>query len=66
MGDIHKRPDDGTWERPPDLNRHRRLVEVEGMRVPVLSLEYERDAYSKMGRVEKAERLSKWLVGHPS
>jgi hypothetical protein len=36
------------------------------MRVPVLSLEYERDAYSKMGRVEQAEMLSKWLVGHPS
>ena len=66
MGDIQKRLDNGTWEKPPDLNRHRRFVEVEGMRVPVLSLEYERDAYAKMGCVEKAEMLRKWLAGHPS
>ena len=61
MGDIQKRSDDGAWQEPTDLNRHKRMVDVEGMRVPVLSLEYEREAYLKMGRVEKAERLREWL-----
>lgn len=61
MGDIQKRLADGTWEAPVDLSRHKAFVDVEGMRVPVLSLEYEEQAYRKMGRIEKAELLRKWL-----
>ena len=61
MGDIQKPNVDGTWEEPTDLARHKRFVEVEGMRIPVLSLEYEEQAYRKMGRIEKAEMLRQWL-----
>lgn len=61
MGDIQKRRDDGSWEAPVDLNRHKRLVEVEGMSVPVLSLEYEYGAYRRLGRMDKAAMLEKWL-----
>jgi hypothetical protein len=61
MGDIRKRLEDGTWEDPVDLNKYKRFVETHGMKIPVLSLEYEYQAYLKLGRVEKAETLRKWL-----
>ncbi len=63
MGDIQKRLDDQTWEGPVKLERYRRWVEIDGMRVPVLSLAYEYQAYLIMGRNEKAEMLRKWLQG---
>ncbi len=61
MGDISKRLEDSTWERPVDLERYKQFVEVEGMQVPVLSLEYEYQAYLKLGRLEKAQMLRKVL-----
>jgi len=63
MGDIQKRNKDGIWENPVDLEQYKRIVEVEGMQVPVLSLEYEYQAYLKLGRIDKAEMLRKWLQG---
>ena len=65
MGDIQKRSDDGAWEEPTDLNRHRRFVDVDGMRIPVLSLEYEYQAYLKLGRIERAEMLKNRLLDTP-
>jgi len=61
MGDIQKRLEDGSWENPIDLEHHKRVVEVEEMKVPVLSLEYEYQAYMKLGRIDKAEMLRNWL-----
>ncbi len=61
MGDIQKRVDEQTWEEPVKVEHYRRLVEIEGMQIPVLSLEYEYQAYLRLGRVEKAEMLRKWL-----
>jgi hypothetical protein len=70
MGDIAKRLEDGTWEEPVDLERYKQSVEVEGMQIPVLSLEYEYQAYLKLGRLEKAQILRKVLrpgaVGTPA
>lgn len=63
MGDIQKRLEGGNWESPVDLECHKRVIEVEGMQVGVLSLEYEYQAYLKLGRIEKAEMLRKWLKG---
>lgn len=63
MGDIQKRLEDGSWENPVDLEHHKRVVEIEGMQIPVLSLEYEYQAYLKLGRIEKAKMLRKWLKG---
>ncbi|ABV34118.1 MULTISPECIES: nucleotidyltransferase domain-containing protein [Pseudothermotoga] len=63
MGDIRKRLEDGNWEDPVDLNKHKRFVEIQGMKIPVLSLEYEYQAYLKLGRIERAEMLRKWLHG---
>ncbi len=61
MGDIQKRLDDQSWEDPVKVERYRHWVEIDGMRVPVLSLEYEYRAYLKLGRKEKAEMLKRWL-----
>lgn len=63
MGDIQKRLEDGSWEEPVDPARYRRFVEREGMRIPVLSLEYEYRAYLRLGRREKAEKIQRWLEG---
>ena len=61
MGDIQKRLDNGIWEPPVDLKQHKHIVEIEGMQVPVLSLAYEYQAYMKLGRIEKAKMLKKYL-----
>lgn len=63
MGDIQKQLADGSWEEPVDLERHKRFVEVEGMQIPVLSLEYEYEAYLKLGRFERAHMLKDVLQG---
>ena len=61
MGDIQKKGTNGVWEKPVDPAHYRRMVEVDGLIVPVLSLEYECQAYLKLGRVEKAKMLRRWL-----
>jgi len=61
MGDIQKRMPDGRWEEPVDVTRFLRWTIWDGMRIPVLSLEYEYRAYLIMGRIEKAETLRKWM-----
>ncbi len=65
MGDIQNPDADGAWSEPSDFIHHSRLVETDGMRIPVLSLEYEEQAYRKMGRIEKADMLKQWLLDHP-
>ncbi|GCE51229.1 hypothetical protein EI42_03386 [Thermosporothrix hazakensis] len=57
MGDIQKRPETGDWEPPVELYRYKRYIDIAGMRVPVLSLAYEAEAYRRMGRLERAEML---------
>lgn len=61
MGDVQKRLDEQRWEEPVKLENHKRWVEIEEMRVPVLSLEYESQAYLRLGRSEKAKMLQDWL-----
>jgi hypothetical protein len=63
MGDIQKFVD-GRWEAPADLAMIKRTVEVEDMKIPVLSPEYEYQAYLKMGRLEKAKKIKEWLDGN--
>jgi len=63
IDDVQKRLPEGTWEPPPDLSRHKESVKIGGMRVPVLSMEYEYQAYLKLGRTDKARMLREWLAG---
>jgi len=61
MGALQKRWAGQQWELPVDVTEYRRFVEVEGMRIPVLSLAYEQQAYRKLGRVDKARAIRRWL-----
>ena len=63
MGSVQKRLENGSWEAPVELELHKRVVEINGMQIPILSLEYEYLAYSMLGRIEQAEMLRKWLQG---
>jgi hypothetical protein len=62
MGDIQNPLGHGEWSAPTDLARHKRLVVIEEMPVPVLSLDYEYGAYLRLGRTAKAEMLRQWLA----
>jgi hypothetical protein len=61
MGDIQKLLHNHTWEEPINIERFRHWISFEGMNIPVMSLEYEHQAYRRMGRFEKAEKIKKWL-----
>ena len=62
MGALQKKRPDGTWEPPVEVELHREFVPFEGMMVPVLSLKHEEQAYRKLGRTEKADRIKDWLT----
>ena len=62
MGALQKKLPDGTWESPVDVGRHRKFVRFEGMKLPVLSLAYEEQAYRILGRTEQADRIREWLT----
>lgn len=61
MGDVQKLLADHTWEAPVQVEPHRQWVRLEGIRVPVLSLAYEYEAYQKLNRPEKAAQIKQWL-----
>ena len=61
MGDVQKLLDGQVWEEPVKVAKHRHWVNFEGMQIPVLSLEYELQAYRKLGRKERADKIEKWL-----
>lgn len=60
IGGIEKLVD-GVWEPPVDVRIHRRWAALGELRVPVLSLDYEVEAYMKLGRSAEAARLRAWL-----
>ena len=61
MGDIQKCLPDGTWEDVVDLSSERHFVDYGGIAVPVLFLEYECEAYEKLGRIERAKQVREYL-----
>lgn len=61
IGGMQKRLENGEWEEPVNVAEHRRWVKWQGWNVPVLELEYEVEAYRRMGRLEKAEKIRRWL-----
>ena len=60
MGDIQKKVNN-EWEPPVDINKYKCFMQIEGMKIPVLNLEYEYQAYLKLGRIKKAEMLKEFL-----
>ena len=61
MGDIQKHLPDGNWEGPPDIGSNRRFVNFGGLSIPVMSLEYECEAYHHLGRTERADQVRRYL-----
>lgn len=61
MGDVQKLLENQVWEEPVQVEQYRHWISFEGLRVPVLSLEYEIEAYRILGRLEKAEKIKNWL-----
>ncbi|MBS3786813.1 hypothetical protein KGY79_01295 [Candidatus Bipolaricaulota bacterium] len=57
MGAVQKFYD-GEWEEPIDIDKHKKIVTVKEMEIPVLNLGYESKAYRRFGRLEMAEKLS--------
>ena len=66
IGAIQKRLEDDSWEPPIEVASHRLWVDLEGVAIPVLSLEYESEAYRGMGRTERADEIRKWLKNKPA
>lgn len=60
MGAVQKRQTDGTWESPVDITDHRTVVDLGEIRIPVLCLEYESEAYERLGRSERATLLAEY------
>lgn len=61
MGAVQKLQADGTWEVEVDPGRYRRIISFADLQVPVLALEYEAEAYQKLGRLDRAELLRQAL-----
>ncbi len=61
MGDMQHRDEEGFWDDPPNLEANRLFIQVAEMAIPTLSLEFEEDAYRRMGRRGKAELIGQYL-----
>lgn len=62
LGDMQYRDAGGNWDRPIDFTPHKHFMQVDGMTVPVLMLEYEYENYVRLGRVAKVTLLGEWLA----
>lgn len=61
MGDIEKISEQG-WNGPPHLPNITRGVRLEDLSVPVLDLDYERDAYRLLNRMATVEAIEQALA----
>jgi hypothetical protein len=66
MGDVQFKRENGSWEAPADLELSKKTLEIEGMQIPVMSLEHEYQAYVKLRDMKKLEILRKRLSGNSS
>ncbi|CAG7658255.1 hypothetical protein PAECIP111802_06996 [Paenibacillus allorhizosphaerae] len=57
IGDIEKLVGEDDWQQAPNLNEIKQFINVVNMNIPVLSLEYEAQAYRDLGREDKAATL---------
>ncbi len=57
IGDMETRRPDGSWETPTEIGRNLQLMEFDGMRIPLMSLRHESEAYERLGRTDRARLL---------
>ena len=60
MGDIQKLVND-FWTPPPDLESKILKVNWRGLKLPVMDLKHELQAYNDMGRFERVEKIKRFL-----
>jgi len=61
LGAVQNKLEDGSWEEPVNVMDFRLTVVYINLKMPVLDLEYERDAYKIMGRADKVKILDRYL-----
>jgi len=64
MGDYQNRLPDGSWSPVPELARLIRWARLDDMRLPVMDLEHECEAYRLLGREEKSQAIRRFIDGH--
>ena len=57
MGNFQIRIQNGAWQAPPDMAKIKQMVVVEDLEIPILSLVWEYESYSKLGRLDRAEAV---------
>jgi hypothetical protein len=62
MGDMQHLSIDQKWDSPVAIESCRDWVDFEGMHIPVMTLEHEAEAYLKMGRAEKSDKINHFIL----
>jgi len=62
MGDMQHILPDQKWDSPVSLSTCSDWVDYADMHIPVITLEHEAEAYQKMGRTEKADKIKNFLL----
>lgn len=62
MGDMQHLLPDQQWDLPVRLESCYDWVDYADMHIPVITLAHEVDAYERMGRSEKADRIKNFLL----
>jgi len=57
IGDIEKLVGEDDWQQAPNLNEIKQFINVENLKIPVLSLVYEAQAYRDLDREDQAAAL---------
>jgi len=61
MGDVAKLVH-GKWEDILDFDKDKEFLEYGGVKIPLLSLEREYEEYVKLGRLDTAKYIKKFMV----
>lgn len=61
MGDLETKSSTGTWVGKEATDQPI-IIDVEYMKIGVLSLEHERQSYMNLGRMERARQIEEWLA----
>lgn len=62
IGDMQHRLADGSWEPIVDMNQFIVWTELDGLKIPAMSLPFLYNAYQLLGRRDKAALLQEWLA----
>ncbi len=55
VGDLQIRFQNGKWEKPLKWDEHKQYVEIDDIRIPVLSLEHEHQIHLRLGKLDRAQ-----------